>query len=240
MARDLKKGAPLFTIDPKPFEVALQQATANLAKDAALKKQAEANLTRNIVQAKNGEVEAKRYAQMIEDGVISREQYDQVKTNSDALNASVEADRAAVHSAEEAMKVDEATIESARVQLAYCHITSPIDGRAGHRLVDIGNVVNSGNLGGNTSLLVIERLDPIYADFTITQNELSGVQQNMRQGTLKTEVRIPDEPDKPLTGDLTFLDNAIADATGTVKLRATIPNTYHRLWPEDSSKSDWC
>ena len=81
-----------------------------------------------------------------------------------------------MRNAEEAIKVDEAAIESAKVQLSYCYIRSPIDGRAGQRLVDIGNVVNPGN---STPLLVIQRLDPIYADFTISQNDLSAVQRQM-------------------------------------------------------------
>lgn len=228
---NVKTGDLLFTIDPRPFEAELQQAQANLSRDTALKNQAEANLTRDIAQARNAETEANRYAQLIEQGVVSKEEYDQFRTTADTANATVAADRAAVQSAKETIKVDEAAITSAVVQLSYCYIHSPIDGRAGQRLVDIGNVVNPGTSGTGSSLLVIQRLDPIYADFTITQNDLSSVQQNMAQGSLKTEVSLPDEPGKSVAGQLTFLDNAVADATGTVKLRATIPNTDYRLWP---------
>ena len=147
--------------------------------------------------------------------------------NQDSLNANVEAARAAVRSADEAIKVDAAAIESAKVELSYCYIRSPIDGRAGQRLVDIGNVVNPGGSGNGNSeqwrsaavrgnaLLVIERLDPIYADFTISQNNLTAVQQQMRAGTLKTEVRLPDTADDPVIGQLTFLDNAVQNTTGT-------------------------
>jgi multidrug efflux system membrane fusion protein len=78
---------------------------------------------------------------------------------------------------------------------------------------------------------VIERLDPIYADFTISQDKLAEVQQQMRAGSLKTEVRIPDTPENSVTGQLTFLNNAVENATGTVNLRATIPNEGHRFWP---------
>jgi membrane fusion protein, multidrug efflux system len=225
---DVKKGDLLFTIDPRPFEVSLQQARSNLAKDLASKKQAEANLARDIAQAKHGETQAQRYAQLNKEGVVSSEQHEQMRTNADALNATVNADRAAVHNAEEAIKVDEAAIESAKLQLSYCYIRSPIDGRTGQRLVDIGNVVNPGS---SNPLLVIQRLDPIYADFTISQNDLSAVQQNMARGTLRTEVRLPDAPDKTVVGRLTFLDNAVQDATGTVNLRATIANSERRFWP---------
>jgi len=242
---NIRKGDMLFTIDTRPFEANLRQAQANVSRDLALKKQAEANLAKDIAQQKYGEVEAKRYQTLVEQGVVSREQYDQVQSNADALKATVEADRATVHSTEEAIKVDMAAVESAKVELSYCYIRSPIDGRAGQRLVDIGNVVNpgasgsgganssntsSGTSGSGGSLLVIERLDPIYADFTISQDDLANVQQQMRAGTLKTEVRLPDSEDS-VTGQLTFLDNAVQNATGQVNLRATIPNEGHRFWP---------
>jgi membrane fusion protein, multidrug efflux system len=226
--QDVKKGDLLFTIDPRPFEVSLQQAKSNLEKNIAVKKQAEANLARDIAQAKYGESQAQRYAQLQKQGVVSNEQYEQMQTNADALNATVNADRAAVRNAEEAIKVDEAAIESAKLQLSYCYIHSPIDGRTGQRLVDIGNVVNPGS---TNPLLVIQRMDPIYADFTISQNDLSTVQRQMARGTLRAEVHLPDAPDKPVVGQLTFLDNAVQDATGTVNLRATIPNKDRIFWP---------
>jgi multidrug efflux system membrane fusion protein len=240
---NVKKGDLLFTIDPRPFEASVKQAEANLSKDVALKKQAEANMVRYIAQAKWGLTQVNRYRDLVEHGVVPREQYEQLRANLDSLNADVEAARAAVRSADEAIKVDAAGIESAKVQLSYCYIRSPIDGRAGQRLVDLGNVVNTGGSsgqasgGGNgasgnsNSLLVIERLDPIYADFTISQNNLSQVQQQMRAGTLRADVHLPDTADEPVSGELTFLDNAVQNATGTVNLRATIPNTGHRFWP---------
>jgi multidrug efflux system membrane fusion protein len=182
---------------------------------------------------------------LVEQGVVSREQYDQFQSNADSLKATVEADRAAVHSAEESIKVDTAAVDRAKVDLSYCFIRAPIDGRAGQRLVDIGNVVSpGGSSGGNTSgtgstsgtsgstnsLLVIERVDPIYADFAISQNDLDNVRQQMREGTLKTQVRLPDSEDS-VTGQLTFLDNAVQNTTGQVNLRATIANDGHRFWP---------
>src|SRR6266404_107238 len=99
---NLKKGDLLFTIDTRPFEASLRQAQANLSRDQALKKQAEANLAKDIAQAKWGEVEVKRYGVLVQAGVVPREQYEQLRANADSLNATVDADRAAVHSAEEA------------------------------------------------------------------------------------------------------------------------------------------
>ncbi len=229
-----------------------------------MKKQAEANLAREIAQAKWGETQVNRYRQLMQQGVVPREQYEQLSANQDSLNANVGAARAAVHSADEAIKVDTAAVESAKVQLSYCLIRSPIDGRAGQRLVDVGNVVNrlirspidgragqrlvdvgnvvnpGGSSGNNSSgsssgngnaLLVIERLDPIYADFTISQNNLADVQEQMRSGRLRTEVRLPETSEDPVIGQLTFLNNAVENTTGTVGLRATIPNAGHQFWP---------
>lgn len=239
---NVRKGDLLFTIDTRPFEANIKQAEANLSKDVALKKQAEANMARYIAQAKWGLTQVNRYRDLVEHGVAPREQYEELRANLDALNADVESAKAAVRSADEAIKVDAAGIESAKVQLSYCYIRSPIDGRAGQRLVDLGNVVNpggssgqgsgaNGSSGNSNSLLVIERLDPIYADFTISQNNLSQVQEQMRAGTLRADVRLPDTADEPVSGELTFLDNAVQNATGTVNLRATIPNSGHRFWP---------
>lgn len=196
---NLKKGDLLFTIDPRPFEAQLHASQADLAR---------ANAALNLAKTQWTRAET-----LIATKAISQEEYDTRKNSVELTEAQVRQASAAV--------------ESARLNLEYCSIRSPIEGRAGHRLVDVGNVVKA----NETILLTIERLDPIYADFTIPQNELSSVQKNMKEGTLKVDVRLPDEPDRPIAGALTFLDNAVADATGTVKLRATVGNPDHRLWP---------
>jgi len=196
---DVQKGDLLFTIDPRPFQAAL---------DAA-----EANLTQAKAAADFAKVQYERGKMLVETKAIAQQEYDQRKNALDVGLAQVEQNTAAV--------------ETARLNLQYCSIRSPIDGRTGRRLVDIGNVVTA----NNTSLLTIQRLDPIYADFTVTENDLTAVQQNMKRGSLQVEVRLPDEPAKPIPGSLTFLDNAVQNATGTVNLRATVPNRDHRLWP---------
>src|SRR2546422_3810924 len=185
---NVKKGDLLFTIDTRPFEANLRQAQANVAKDLALKKQAEANLAKDVAQSKYGEVEAKRYATLVEQGVVSREQYDQIRSNAESLKATGQADKAAIDSGEESIKVDTAAVDSAKVELSYCYIRSPIDGRAGQRLVDIGNVVNPGGsigatsnsgscgAGHSNSLLQIVRQEANLAGFTIPQGKLGTVQ----------------------------------------------------------------
>jgi multidrug efflux system membrane fusion protein len=235
---NVNKGQLLFTIDPRPFEASLKQAQANLSKDLAAKKQAEANLAREIARENWGRAQVDRYRTLVEQGVVAKEQYEQLRADYDTLKANTEAARASVHSADETLKADNAAIETAKVQLSYCYIHSPIDGHAGKRLVDIGNVVNPGGPGNSDSnavssnaLLVIERLDPIYADFTISQNNLSLVQDQMRTGNLRAEVRLPDSPEDGVFGQLTFVDNSVQTETGQVTLRATLPNPGHRFWP---------
>lgn len=196
---DIKKGDLLFTIDPRPYEAQLHSAEATLAQQKAA-----------LDLAK---LQFQRAADLIGTKAIAQQDYDTRKNAVDVAAAQV--------------RQSEAAIETARLNLEYTAIRSPINGRAGHRLVDIGNVVTT-NTG---SLLSIQRVDPIYADFTVTENELSEVRRHMSKGELKTEVRLPDELDRPLIGDLTFLDNEVQDTTGTVVLRATVPNVNHRLWP---------
>ena len=174
---------------------------------------AEANLGQAKAALELAKINFDRVASVTDQRAVSRQDHDAKKN--------------AVQVAEAQLKQNEAALDSARLNLDYCTIRSPINGRTGQRLVDLGNVVTA-NSG---SLLVIQRLDPIYADFTITENDLTVVQRNMARGTLKVEARLSDEPEKPRDGKLTFLDNSVQDGTGTVKLRATITNDDRRFWP---------
>ena len=196
---DLQKGDLLFTVDPRPFKAQLDAAEANLAQSKAALDFAR--------------IQFARVQDLVESRAIARQDYDTRKNAVDVGAAQVQQNIAAV--------------ESARLNLEYTSIRSPIDGRAGHRLVDVGNVVTA----NSSTLLNIERMDPIYAEFTVTENDFSDVQRHTSRGTLKVEVRLPDELDKPLVGQLTFLDNAVQSSSGTVLLRATVPNSSHRLWP---------
>src|SRR5262247_2872863 len=196
---DVKVGQILFTIDPRPYEAQLNSAEANLGQARAALDLAKINF--------------ERVASVTDQRAVSRQDYDAKKNAVDVAEAQV--------------KQNEAAVQTARLNLEYCTIRSPINGRAGQRLVDLGNVVTA-NSG---SLLVIQRLDPIYADFTITESNLTAVQRNMARGALKVEVRLPDEPQKPRAGQLTFLDNSVQDGTGTIKLRATISNEDRHFWP---------
>jgi multidrug efflux system membrane fusion protein len=196
---DVKAGEVLFSIDARPFQAQLNQAEANLA---------EAQAALNLAKTNFARVES-----ITDPRAVSRQDYDAKKNAVDIAEAQLRQNRAAV--------------ERARLDLEYCTIRAPIDGRVGQRLVDIGNIVSA----NNRVLLVVQRLDPIYADFTVTENDLSAVQRNMARRTLRTEVSLPDEAGELRQGTLTFLDNAVQEGTGTVKLRATIPNADRRFWP---------
>jgi len=196
---DVKVGDVLFSIDARPFQAQLSAAEASLGQAQAALELAKINLAR---------VES-----VSDPRAVSRQDYDSKKNAVAVASALVAQNRARV--------------ESALLNVEYCVLRSPINGRAGQRLVDVGNVVKE----NDSVLLVIQRLDPIYADFNIAENDLSAVQRHMARQTLRVEARLPDESDKPRQGRLTFLDNSVQDGTGTVKLRATIPNSDRRFWP---------
>lgn len=197
---ELKRGQLLFVIDPRPFQAQVDSARATLAQQKAALEYA------GIQFARDEEIIATK--------AISKQDYDTKKNAVDVGKAQVEAAQAA--------------LETAQLNLEYCYIHSPIDGRAGRRLVDVGNVVQA----NSTALLLIQHLDPIYADFTITERDLPQVQQDMARGQLQTLVRIPSEQaDSSRAGKVTFLDNTVQNGSGTVNLRATVANRDGHFWP---------
>ena len=197
---NLKRGQLLFVIDPRPYKAQVDAAQAALA-------QAKAALDLAKIQFARDE-------EVIGAHAISQQDYDTKKNAVDLDQAQVEA--------------AEAALETANINLQYCYIHSPIDGRAGARLVDVGNVVQP----NTTSLLSIQRLDPIYANFTITEGDLPAVQRQMSRGMLKAAVRLPSDPENSArAGRVEFLDNAVQNGTGTVNLRATMSNSDHHFWP---------
>jgi len=197
---NLEKGQLLFVIDPRPYKAQVDSAQATLA-------QAKAALDLAKIQFARDE-------KVIGTRAISKQDYDTKKN-------AVDVDQALMEAAE-------AALETAKLNLEYCYIHSPIDGRAGARLVDVGNVVQA----NTTPLLSIQRLNPIYANFTITEGDLPAVQKQMSSGTLRAEVRLPgDGENATRSGRVEFLDNAVQNGSGTVNLRATVNNSDHHFWP---------
>jgi multidrug efflux system membrane fusion protein len=197
---DVAKDQVLFTLDRRPFEAALMQA--------------QANLTRDIAQAANAKVVAQRYADLAKDGIATTEQLETSRTSAAALDATVEADRAAV--------------ESAKVQLQYATIASPIAGRTGALMVHEGNLVRAAD---TNPLVVINQVAPIYVSFAIPESRLPELKRFMALGTLAVEAQPPGDEARASHGHITFIDNSVDQTTGTIRIKATFTNEDRRLWP---------
>lgn len=195
----VKRGDLLFTIDPRPFQAELDGAQATLAQDEAKLIFAEQTRTRqrDLKQTK----------------AIAAQDYDSAESNAAAAAAQVEADLAA--------------LETAKINLEYTRIKSPIDGKTGQRLVDPGNIVAP----DTTPLVVVKRQDPLHVEFTIAEDALPRVRRFYDKQGLSAEVSLPAEPEEGRTGKIDFLDNTVQSDTGTVTLRAVIENEDNFFWP---------
>jgi multidrug efflux system membrane fusion protein len=198
--QDVRKGAPLFEIDRRPFEVALQQAQADLARDRA--------------KAENARVDADRYLKLFEQNIAPRQQYDAQRANADALDAAVLADKA--------------TIESAKLNLQYCLIRSPLNGRTGNILVKPGNLAKANDV---PILVTINQITPIYVNFGIPEQSLADLKRYDAKRTLRVKALIPGEENVTEEGSLSFVDNAVDATTGMIRLKASFSNAKRRLWP---------
>ena len=197
---DVKKDQVIFRLDRRPLEAALLQAQANLQRD--------------IAQAANAKVVAQRYADLAGRGIATTEQLETSRTSAAALEATAEADRAAV--------------ENAKVQLQYATISSPIAGRTGALMVHEGNLIRAQDAA---PLVVINQVAPIYVTFGVPEARLNEVKRYMAQGTLRVEAQPPTEVDRASFGQITFIDNNVDQSTGTIKMKGTFSNEDHRLWP---------
>jgi membrane fusion protein, multidrug efflux system len=198
--RDVKRGELLFEIDPRPYQRALEQARANLARDRA--------------QADNAVVKLRRVDDLTRQGVESRDDLDQAKTTAAALKATVAA--------------DEAAVETAKLQLHYTAIRSPIDGRTGALLVHRGNVVKA----RDTALVVINRISPICVSFSVPESDLPEIENHRVSGRpLTVGAEVPQDEGPASEGILSFVDNGVDATTGTILLKATFANRDGRLWP---------
>jgi multidrug efflux system membrane fusion protein len=193
------KGQLLFTIDPRPYEAALAQKQATLMRDKAV--------------AANSRAQAQRISKLLTDGVVSP---------SDA-----EASSSGAAAAEATVSLDEAALQTAQLNLEYCKIYSPMDGRTGEVLVKPGNLVTVADV----PIVVIKRLSPIPVDFTVPQEYLPEIKKYMAVAPLRVEATLPHSSGGPEVGKLVFVDNAIDATTGTIRLRALFDNSGNALWP---------
>jgi membrane fusion protein, multidrug efflux system len=197
----VRKGDPLLEIDPRPYQAQLTQAEGQLAHDQAV-----------LTEAK---IDRDRYQQAFNRNAIAKQQLDDQEQ--------------VVLQDEGTVKNDEGTLANAKVNLVYTHITSPIDGRVGLRLVDPGNIVQAGS---TTPLVVVTQLQPITVIFSVAEDYLGKIQQRLRKGAkLGVDAFDRDQTVKLASGYLLTLDNVIDTTTGTVKLKAQFPNTDNALFP---------
>ncbi|MEZ5356874.1 MAG: efflux RND transporter periplasmic adaptor subunit [Bryobacteraceae bacterium] len=223
----VRKGDRLFTIDPAPFQSQVNQAEANLARDRAQLLQAKANLSRDEAQQRFVTSQAGRFADLQKQGVISKDQAEQYQSNADVLHQAIEADRAAIASAEASVEAGEAAVKTARIMLGYTSIVSPVDGRTGPLAAKEGNLASA----NATELIAISQVQPVYVSFSIPEAQLNPIKAAMARGRLPVTASPPDDPAKPETGTLTFVDSSVDTNTGTIRLKATFTNGGRRLWP---------
>jgi len=200
--QDVRKNDLLIVIDPRPYQAALDQAKANLEKDQAQLVNAKAQYERNKV--------------LYEQGVIAKQDLDTMQASFGTYEGTIAADKAA--------------IQTAQLNLTYCYIKSPIDGRVGLRQVDPGNYVTAAS---GTAMVVITQLHPIAVVFTLPEDQLQSVATRMRQGTLEVDAYSRDDQTKLATGKLLTIDNQIDQTTGTAKLKAIFDNPNNELWPNE-------
>jgi len=193
------KGQLLFTIDPRPYEAALAQAQAQLSRDKAV--------------AANGRAQAQRISKLLTDGVVSPSDADSSTSAAAAAEATVAA--------------DEAALKTAQLNLQYCNIYSPMDGRTGAVLVKPGNLVKVADV----PIVVIKRLSPIPVDFLVPQEYLPEITKRLAARPLRVEATVPNSSGPPEVGKLVFVDNAVDTTTGTIRLRALFENSSNALWP---------
>ena len=204
---NVKQGQLLIEIDSRPFQVQLDQMQAQLSRDQAQLHDAQLNL--------------ERYTALIPSGSIAQQQVDTQKALVDQLQGTV--------------RTDQAQIDNAKLQIVYCHITAPFDGRVGLRQVDPGNIIHASD---TNPMLVLTQLQPIAVIFTLPEDVLPTVSKHMKQGTLEVDAFSRDDQTKLATGKLLTIDNQIDPTTGTAKLKAVFSNTDNQLWPNQFVNAD--
>ena len=199
--QDVVKGQPLFQIDARPLQALLKQAQANLLRDKA-----------QLERARAQEI---RYKDLLAKNFVSQDAYAQFRTN--------------VETAEATISADEAAVETAKLQFEYTTIRSPINGRTGKIMIQLGNMVKAND---TNPLVIINQISPIYLNFAVPEQYLGAIRAAMAKHSLKVEASLTDSHGaSAANGELAFIDNAVDTTTGTVKLRAVFPNQDKLLWP---------
>jgi multidrug efflux system membrane fusion protein len=225
--QNVAQGDLLFEIDPRPYDEALRQAEANVARDRAQITQMEATLARDAAQAKYNLSDAERYAELAKAGVVSRSQSDQARTSADVARESARATSASIESAKANLDSDLSAVAAAKLNLIYCQIRSPLSGRTGNLLVHAGNLVKANDV----PLVVIHQVSPIFVNFNVPEQHLAAVRRLNANRQLAVRVFAQDDPSRGSSGTLSVIDNTVDTATGTIHLKATFDNKDGVLWP---------
>jgi multidrug efflux system membrane fusion protein len=197
--QDVSRGDLLFTIDSRPYRAALEGALAALARDKAM--------------LKNAESDVRRYGELVKKDYVTSQQYDQAVANAEALKATV--------------AVDEAAIETARLNLGYCTVRAPVSGRTGDLLLQKGNVIKA----NDQAVVTINQITPIYVSFSVPEEYLPDIRRYAAEDSLRVEAAFPGEGGKSYEGRLTFINNTVNESTGTILLKATFQNRDKIFWP---------
>lgn len=197
--QDVQKGALLFQLDPRTYQAVIRKAEATLSRDRVI--------------VNNARKDYERYSQLVKDGIVTQEQAEGYRTKAESAAADLAA--------------DQAMLDNAREQLAYCTITSPISGCMGVLAVDRGNVVKA----NDTVLVTINKLTPIHASFTIPEKELPELKRHMAAGKVLVVAEVPGNVGIREKGVVSFFDNTVDPTTGTIRLKATFDNPKKQLWP---------
>jgi membrane fusion protein, multidrug efflux system len=225
--QNVNKGDLLFVIDPRPYEEALRQAEAAMARDRAQIAQSEASLARDAAQAKYAETDAARNAELQKEGLASKSQFDQSRSAADVSRETVRATQATIDSAKAALQADVAAAAAAKLNLSYCEIPAPISGRVGNLLVQTGNLVKVNDV----PLVVIHQMEPIFVNFSVPERHLAAIRRLQASHPLEVRVFTEDDPNHAVTGRVTVIDNTVDSTTGGIHLKATFDNRGRTLWP---------
>jgi multidrug efflux system membrane fusion protein len=225
--QNVAEGDLLFRIDARPYEDALRQAEAAVARDRAQILQAEASLARDDAQAKFAASDAERQAELNRGGLTPRSQFDQAQSTAEAAKASARATQASIETAKAALAADEAAVAKARLDLSHCEIRAPLSGRTGNLLVNAGNLVKESDV----PLVVIHRVSPIFVGFNAPEQYLSAIRRLNAASRLAVRAFAESDPSHTAIGTLAVIDNTVDTTTGTIHLKATFDNRDGLLWP---------
>ena len=225
--QNVAQGDLLFEIDPRPYQEAIRQAEASVARDRAQIAQYEATLARDSAQARFNESDAERNLELQKEHLVSKQQADQARASADVAREAARATQASIGSARAALESDQAAVSAAKLNLSYCEIRAPLAGRTGNLLVHSGNLVKANDV----ALVVIHQIAPAFVNFNVPEQHLAAIRRLNAAHALAVRVYPRDNPDHPAEGHLSVIDNTVDATTGTIHLKATFENREGMLWP---------